>query len=531
MDFTRAKKNKKIDIWISILLSIILYFGINFFLAKLDFNIDITPDSKHTLSPETTTRLNKIVSPVNIFITISKNTNQPKIIQKLLHDFEIIAQSFDDLNLKHDIKVHRVNLDRLRKTSDFLLTHKISERNSIIVSSPNGNKRVIFSYKPTEGSNEYNSNKVYRSENSLAREAVWESGFYDEWKESVNGILEPTIFKGEELLLKSIIEVANPKPERNVAYFTRGHGEASPSDVDPNSGYSELRSMLENRNTIVSSIDLGTIEKMPRDAKMLIIANPKGIFQDKEISVIRNFINHDNGSLLVTLDPSEEIAIIDKPAFGLRELLKQWGIRCHDILIYDPDDRNFDVFSGDYYLRTYSRKPQHIVSKSLKKGGYSVQAEKLRPIESIESQDKKFISQELLYTSRTSWGVTSWTNRNFPPKKNVLLDVEGPLPVICISENKKQDGYKLGKIAVIGTSSILSNKKLKNNSGNRILSSNLIYWLSQNKNIVGIQTKKVPLYKLSMTKAEFEKLLYLLSIVPLTVAVIGAFVTWLRKEL
>ena len=200
MDFTRAKKNKKIDIWISILLSIILYFGINFFLAKLDFNIDITPDSKHTLSPETTTRLNKIVSPVNIFITISQNTNQPKIIQKLLHDFEIIAQSFDDLNLKHDIKVHRVNLDRLRKTSDFLLTHKISERNSIIVSSPNGNKRVIFSYKPTEGSNEYNSNKVYRSENSLAREAVWESGFYDEWKESVNGILEPTIFKGEELL-------------------------------------------------------------------------------------------------------------------------------------------------------------------------------------------------------------------------------------------------------------------------------------------------------------------------------------------
>ena len=101
--------------------------------------------------------------------------------------------------------------------------------------------------------------------------------------------------------------------------------------MDPNSGYSELRSMLENRNTIVSSIDLGTIEKMPRDAKMLIIANPKGIFQDKEISVIRNFINHDNGSLLVTLDPSEEIAIIDKPAFGLRELLKQWGIRCHDI--------------------------------------------------------------------------------------------------------------------------------------------------------------------------------------------------------
>ena len=86
--------------------------------------------------------------------------------------------------------------------------------------------------------------------------------------------------------MKSIIEVANPKPERNVAYFTRGHGEASPSDVDPNSGYSELRSMLENRNTIVSSIDLGTIEKMPRDAKMLIIANPKEFFRIKKFLLL-----------------------------------------------------------------------------------------------------------------------------------------------------------------------------------------------------------------------------------------------------
>ena len=32
------------------------------------------------------------------------------------------------------------------------------------------------------------------------KKAIWESDFYSDWKESYNGVLEPTNFRGEENL-------------------------------------------------------------------------------------------------------------------------------------------------------------------------------------------------------------------------------------------------------------------------------------------------------------------------------------------
>ena len=65
--------------------------------------------------------------------------------------------------------------------------------------------------------------------------------------------------------------------------------------------------------------------------------SPKGTFQPQELSMIRNFINSNNGRLLICLDPIEEISMIDRPALGFRQLFKEWGIRCHDMLVYDPN--------------------------------------------------------------------------------------------------------------------------------------------------------------------------------------------------
>ena len=533
MDFINSKKNNRIDLWITLSLLCLLFIGLNYLVHKINFNLDLTPDSIHSLSIETTEKLNEITSSIDIFVTIPLNTNQPKIIQKLLHDFRIIADAFQNLNLKYDIKVHYVNIDTIHDNTDLITKNKITERNSIIVTSSKGIKRVLFKYDSQKDFNNIDPGNTYRSENSLAREAVWESGIYENWKESVNAVLVPTQFRGEELLTKSIIEIAAPRQKRHVVYFTRGHGEASPSDVNPFDGYSEFRTMIEKENLIVSTIDLGTIDKIPNDGKLLVIANPKGIFQDQEVSIIQDFISSGEGNLLITIDPTEEIALIDKPAFGLRETLRSWGIRCHDILVYDADERNFDIFSGDYSLRTYSKDSRHKIIDSLREGGYSVQANKIRPIESISSSETKFKSMELIYSSRTSWGITAWSNRKQPPEKNDLLDINGPLPVITISEpadNLKKSDFK-SKIAVIGTSTILSNKKLKNSSGNRILASKIIYWLTQKESMLNIEPKRIPLYNLTLNKPESDKLILTLSTVPISIALIGLFVSWLRKEL
>ena len=122
----------------------------------------------------------------------------------------------------------------------------------------------------------------------------------------------------KKIILKSILDIAYKSEIRNTAYFTRGHGEGSPSDINSHKGFSELRNIFENQNINVLTIDLSTEERVPINAKYLVVMSPKGTFQPQELSMIRNFINSNNGRLLICLDPIEEISMIDRPALGFR---------------------------------------------------------------------------------------------------------------------------------------------------------------------------------------------------------------------
>ena len=95
-----------------------------------------------------------------------------------------------------------------------------------------------------------------------------------------------------------------------------------------------------------------------------MIIGPDGLFYEKEIAVIRNFVKNEKGSVLISIDPDEKIYLVDKPAYGLRNILKEWGIRCHDLLIHDPVKNNYDFFSGDYWLKTYQKNQKLYCQRS-----------------------------------------------------------------------------------------------------------------------------------------------------------------------
>jgi hypothetical protein len=49
--------------------------------------------------------------------------------------------------------------------------------------------------------------------------------------------------------------------------------------------------------------------------------------------------------------------------------------------------------------------------------------------------------------------------------------------------------------------------------------------------MLNIEPKRIPLYNLTLNKPESDKLILTLSTVPISIALIGLFVSWLRKEL
>ena len=275
---------------------------------------------------------------------------------------------------------------------------------------------------------------------------------------------------------------------------------------------------------------------MPDDAIGLIVSGPKAIFQDKEISMIRNFLNQDKGSLLIALDPVEEISITDRPALGLRPILKEWGLRCHDMLVYDPKRENFDLFSGSYFLRTYESESSHPLVKNLINEGFSILAGRCRPVETERSTNSAFIGEELIFSSRQSWALSSWTERNIPPEKNPLLDLVGPVPVLAVSipnpRNSSKEGLSTaGKLMVLGSSEILSNEKLRSGAGNQALARNIIYWMDEKNEMLEIPPRILQSYSISISDEEFDRVFYYFASVPAMVLALGIFVSWLRKEL
>ena len=67
----------------------------------------------------------------------------------------------------------------------------------------------------------------------------------------------------------------------------------------------------------------------------------------------------------------------------------------------------------------------------------SIQTDQSRPVEIERKQDGDFLLNELIYSSKTSGPFQNGEREKSPLKKNALLDLDGPVPVIAISQKKK----------------------------------------------------------------------------------------------
>ena len=121
---------------------------------------------------------------------------------------------------------------------------------------------------------------------------------------------------------------------------------------------------------------------------------------------------------------------------------------------------------------------------------------------------------------------------------NLILSVWAKLPTLpalvfpilyLVSEKKFKK--KKSKIAVIGSSSILSNKNLKRNTGNSFLCRNIIRWVNEDVDLLDIPPSKLDRYTITMSDDDFKNMTYLSVIIPALVVALGFFVSWLRKEL
>ena len=141
MDFRYSTRNKKLEKWIIIVLISSLCLGLNFFISKVNWRIDLSEKTKFSLSRESIALLNKLEEPVEIIITIKEGNDLPKITQKFLNDVKLLLGAFENAPTSHQIRTTFLDVDSPKPLPSYLSGFKLNEPNLIIVASKEGGRK------------------------------------------------------------------------------------------------------------------------------------------------------------------------------------------------------------------------------------------------------------------------------------------------------------------------------------------------------------------------------------------------------
>ena len=167
MDFKHAKRNRRLDLWIVVTLIFSFSLGLNFLISQIDVQLDLSPGQKYSLSKESIALLNRMEQPVDLIITIPENSRMPKIMQKFMHDLELLTDALERADTPHPIQVHRVDVFAQRKNKDILDKYKVSQPNLLIAASPKNGPRIIFRYKEESGVSHITPTNLFDPPNRL----------------------------------------------------------------------------------------------------------------------------------------------------------------------------------------------------------------------------------------------------------------------------------------------------------------------------------------------------------------------------
>jgi ABC-type uncharacterized transport system involved in gliding motility auxiliary subunit len=252
----------------SILLIIAVVIGVNYIGSEHPKRFDLTQNSQFTLAPQTVQVLKKLNADIEIKSFFPGGVDEP--LKALLVEYRGVSKrvnfEFYDPNKRPDI-ANQYGVKTYGTVQNILTGSKIKFGTVIVL-------------------------------NGKRQEKI----------ENRSGGVE------EQDLTNAIIRAS--RSEVKKIYFVQGHGEKDPSNEERD-GYSLAQKTIEGQGYPVGTLNLNTA-KIPDDAKVLIVAGPKGGFFPEEVQKLNDFLNKGGRGLFLLLDPIHEAS--------LDGFLKEWGI-------------------------------------------------------------------------------------------------------------------------------------------------------------------------------------------------------------
>jgi ABC-type uncharacterized transport system involved in gliding motility auxiliary subunit len=339
-------------------------------------------------------------------------------------------------------------------------------------------------------------------------------------------VTQPT----EESITNGVIRVTGAT--KKVVYFAEGDGEVDTKDQQEPKGYASAKLALEQENYEVKPLVLPSVENVPDDASVVVIAGPTRTLDEHEITVVDGFLKR-GGRLFVLLGPRDG-------GDRLPKLLGDWGVKVgNDIVI----DRELRLFAGpslgiNPLANTYGAHP---ITANFK--DYT-QYPQVRTIEPDATGKKGVQATALVKTSPSSRALTK-VDELFSKGTATVDDNDrkGPLSVaVAVAAKLSELGVppqaegkpkaEEARLVVFGSSLFANNQQLApGQSLNRDLFLNAVGWLVGQENVVSIRSRSVRSSRAELTRDQAVQIFYLsVLIVPELLIAAGIAIWWRRRS-
>jgi ABC-type uncharacterized transport system involved in gliding motility auxiliary subunit len=325
----------------------------------------------------------------------------------------------------------------------------------------------------------------------------------------------------EESITTALLELTVAGEKRKICFFT-GHGEKARKGSDPLGVISLFEQDLHSEGYLTDSVSLLEQPKVPDICQLAILVGPKKDLTAAELKSLKDHLRA-GGKLAAFLGSGD--------SDSLNPLLQEFGIVVGDNTIINPESRSpFNAVSDPMVYPA-----NHPVFSSFFQEGVVMlnQLQAVFPVaRSVKisagpPEDLEVV--ELVHSSSNAWAETD------PLKEDVQVvftkgkDQKGPVPMAVTAELKAPGETGL-RLAVFGSSFLVSDAAYRAFAFNRDLVMNTIAWLVHEEKKIAIRPRLRAASQIMLDESQLKFITFFSTdILPLLILALGITVWQLRR--
>lgn len=484
---------------LGVLSASVIMVNLNVLCSRFYERWDVSATQSFTLSKATVELLEAVDEPIDVVVFLTRG-------DRLLADVRHMLEAYE----AHTRQLRIRFVDPERDTAEFLA---LQQKFGIVAGKTDDGKLLTDT-----------SVVLARGENR------WFLTPEDLISLDAEGNVEPRL---EQALTEGVAQVT--QGETLKICFSEGHQEASTDDVAPH-GLAELRHSLSKSNLEVSTTDLSKANLAAEhlsECKLIVVAGPKVVFAERAAHALEDYFQG-GGSLLLLLDPYvAEDGRLQKS--GLESVARAGGITLGGNFVIEQEaELRLPNGFGEAFLAT---PEEHPITEGLRHGP-KIDFRVLVVGSQSLGTTQESSARPLLTSSKQSFALTDLASVERGDHQLIPLgDDSGPYYVAVASDNQGEvrgkAGAKRRRMVVTGAANLAWSRNWRDPTllGDRLFVESAIAWLVDRPALVSVPKRRSYPAGLSVTEDSLSSvLLYVMVYMPLTAALMGAFVLFRRRK-